>query len=150
MTAANTRAAARPSVLSLRGIGKSYPGVRALDGVDLELEAGAVHALVGENGAGKSTLLKIVSGAIPADTGTIAVAGRPVTHLTPRLAHRLGIRLVSQERQIAGDVSVAENVLLGRLPRGRSGRVDWRAVKREARAKLDEVRLDVPLHVQAR
>src|SRR4051812_49103766 len=116
MTVAAPSASARRTVLSLRGIGKSYPGVRALDGVDLDLDAGAVHALVGENGAGKSTLLKIVSGAISPDAGTIAIAGRPVAHLTPRLAHRLGIRLVSQERQIAGEVSVAENVLLGRLP----------------------------------
>lgn len=150
MTAASARAPAATPVLSLRGISKSYPGVRALDSVDLRIEAGTVHALVGENGAGKSTLLKIVSGAISADAGAIFIAGQPVAHLTPRLAHRLGIRLVSQERQIVGELSVAENVLLGRLPRDRIRRVDWRAVNREARAKLDEVRLDVPLHVQAR
>jgi ABC-type sugar transport system ATPase subunit len=149
VSAVSAARAATP-VLSLRGIGKSYPGVRALDDVGIDIDPGSVHAVVGENGAGKSTLLKIVCGAVSPDAGTIAISGQSVTHLTPRLAHRLGIRLVSQERQVAPDLSVAENVLLGRLPRDRFGRVDWRAVNREARAKLDEVGLDVPLHVQAR
>src|SRR5919204_6515798 len=95
--------------LSLRGIVKSYPGVRALRGIDLDVAAGTVHALVGENGAGKSTLLKIVSGAVAPDEGTIELAGKPLGRLTPRLANRLGIRMVSQERQIAGDPSLAQN-----------------------------------------
>jgi ABC-type sugar transport system ATPase subunit len=149
-TLAPAEPAENRAVLSLRGIEKSYPGVRALADVDLDIASGTVHGLVGENGAGKSTLLKIVSGAIPPDAGTIAVAGEPVTRLTPRLARRLGIRMVSQERQIAGDLSVGENVLLGRLPRGRSGRVDWRAVRREAQAKLEQVGLEIDPHLQAR
>ncbi|HRE03117.1 MAG TPA: ATP-binding cassette domain-containing protein, partial [Ilumatobacteraceae bacterium] len=80
------------------------------------VRAGTVHALCGENGAGKSTLIKIATGAQPADSGTISVDGEVVTHPNRRQMQALGIRAIFQERQIAADLSVAENVLLDRLP----------------------------------
>jgi ABC-type sugar transport system ATPase subunit len=140
----------RTLAVALSHIEKSYPGVRALRGVDLAVEAGTVHALVGENGAGKSTLLKVLTGAVVPDAGSVEIGGERIPRLTPRLARKLGVRLVSQERQIAPDLSVAENVLLGRMPRGRSGRVDWRAVRRIAGERLDRMGLEVDPRVPAR
>ena len=120
---------------------KRYPGVLALDGVSLRVRPGTVHALVGENGAGKSTLVKVITGAITPDAGVIEVEGRRVNSLTPRSARANGISVIHQERQIAGELSVAENVMLGQLP-GRAG-VSWRALRREATRLLDEVGVGV-------
>jgi ribose transport system ATP-binding protein len=92
----------------------------------------------------------VVRGAIAPDAGSIEIGGERMTRFTPRHARRLGVRLVSQERQIAPDLSVAENVLLGRLPRGRSGRVDWRSVHRTADERLNRMGLDVDPRVPAR
>src|SRR6266481_4731835 len=87
----------RPPVLEMRGVRKMFPGVVALDGVDLTLEAGDVHMLLGENGAGKSTLMKILSGAYRMDAGEIVVHGQPVEIGSPRDALALGIRVIYQE-----------------------------------------------------
>jgi ABC-type sugar transport system ATPase subunit len=125
-------------VLALRQVDKRYPGVHALKRADVTVRRGSVHALVGENGAGKSTLLKIVSGVVRPDEGVIHFDGKDHDHLTPRLARQIGIRLVAQERQIAGDLSVIENVLLGRLP-GRGPIVDWKAATALARERLELV-----------
>src|SRR3954469_3733064 len=84
-------------LLALRGIRKTYPGVVALDGVDLELLPGEVHVLLGENGAGKSTLMKIISGAVPRDAGEILVEGAAVEISNPRVAQALGIGIIYQE-----------------------------------------------------
>src|SRR2546421_2472958 len=99
-------------VLEMRGIGKRFPGVVALDGVDLTLHAGDVHMLLGENGAGKSTLMKILSGAYRKDAGEIRMAGRPVAIDSPRDALALGIRVIYQELNLVPHLSVAENVFL--------------------------------------
>ena len=103
----------RPPVLEMRGIRKSFPGVVALDGVDLTLQAGDVHMLLGENGAGKSTLMKILSGAYRKDAGEIRINGQPVEIGSPRDALALGIRVIYQELNLVPHLSVAENIFLG-------------------------------------
>jgi ABC-type sugar transport system ATPase subunit len=136
-------------VLDLRGIHKSFPGARALEGVDLVVQPGEVHALVGENGAGKSTLIKIASGVLAADRGEVLLDGDSVTHPSRRAFQALGVRVIYQERQIAPDLSVAENVLLDRIP-GRSFTVSWRRLISEARDRLEAVGLDLDPHMGVR
>ncbi|MEV0244892.1 sugar ABC transporter ATP-binding protein [Streptomyces sp. NPDC050674] len=114
-------------LLALRGIGKSFLGVRVLEGVDLQVRPGEVHAVVGENGAGKSTLMKVVSGVHQPDEGTVEFAGAPRTFRTPREAQRAGIGTVYQELTLLPERTVAENVFLGREPL-RRGLVDRRAM----------------------
>jgi ribose transport system ATP-binding protein len=101
------------SLLTMRGIVKQFPGVRALDGVDLDVRAGEVHCLLGQNGAGKSTLIKTLAGAHQPDEGTIEFEGRPVTLSSPIAALRLGIATIYQELDLVDGLSVAENVYLG-------------------------------------
>lgn len=100
-------------LLTLRGIGKSFLGVRVLDGVDLDVAPGEVHAVVGENGAGKSTLMKIVSGAYVPDEGTVELAGEPRAFRGPGDAQRAGIGIIHQEFNLLPERTVAENVYLG-------------------------------------
>ncbi|MDX3130983.1 sugar ABC transporter ATP-binding protein [Streptomyces europaeiscabiei] len=114
-------------LLALRGIGKSFLGVRVLDGVDLQVRPGEVHAVVGENGAGKSTLMKVVSGVHQPDEGTVEFAGAPRTFRSPREARQAGIGIVYQELTLLPERTVAENVCLGREPL-RRGLVDRRAM----------------------
>jgi ribose transport system ATP-binding protein len=122
----------------MRGIRKGFPGVVALDGVDLEVRAGEVHVLLGENGAGKSTLMKILSGAQARDAGEIRLDGELVEIAGPRDAHRRGIRIIYQELNLVPHLSVAENIALGREP-GRLGFIDRRAQDREARERLERL-----------
>ncbi|MFJ8106038.1 sugar ABC transporter ATP-binding protein [Streptomyces sp. NPDC096132] len=103
-------------LLSMSAITKSFPGVRALDGVDLDVRAGEVHCLLGQNGAGKSTLIKVLAGAHQPDTGTVRWRGEPVTLRSPVAAMRLGIATIYQELDLAEHLSVAENVYLGHEP----------------------------------
>jgi ABC-type sugar transport system ATPase subunit len=139
-----------PLAIAARGIRKSYPGVVALDDVTLEVQAGTVHALVGENGAGKSTLTKILTGAVTPDAGRIEVGGKPVAALTPRTAAAHGIGVIYQERQIALDLSVIDNLLMGRMPQGGARTVSWSAARRRAQELLDFVGLDVDPHAPVR
>ena len=99
--------------VTLRGIGKSFPGVRANHDVDMDVREGTVHAIVGENGSGKSTLMKILYGVQKPDEGTIAVSGAPVTMSSPLDAIKLGIGMVFQHFQLADNLTVLENVVLG-------------------------------------
>ncbi|AWW36791.1 sugar ABC transporter ATP-binding protein [Streptomyces cadmiisoli] len=103
-------------LLSMSGITKSFPGVRALDGVDLDVQAGEVHCLLGQNGAGKSTLIKVLAGAHQPDDGTIRWRGEPVTLRSPIAAMRLGVATIYQELDLVEHLSVAENVHLGHEP----------------------------------
>jgi D-xylose transport system ATP-binding protein len=132
--------------LELRDITKEFPGVRALDGVSFTLEPGQVHALCGENGAGKSTLIKVLSGYHPAGSygGEILLDGRPVHFRNIREAEHHGIALIAQELALVPELTVAENVMLGREPR-RHGIIDWASLRRSARAALDRVGLAVDL-----
>ena len=113
------------SVLRLEKIVKTFPGVRALDGVDFELRPGEVHALMGENGAGKSTLMKVLAGMYQPDGGRIFIDGLRCTLPTPIAAKEMGVILIHQELSLAEEMTVAENIFLGELPRSRFGFVDW-------------------------
>jgi len=128
-------ASTSPSLLELRGIKKSFGGVRALRGVSFELRAGEIHALLGENGAGKSTLIKTLAGIYTPDAGEIFMDGRAVRIAFPADAARLGIRVIHQELALAPNLSVAENLFLGREP-ARFGFVDKAAMKRESAARV--------------
>ncbi|HJZ72767.1 MAG TPA: sugar ABC transporter ATP-binding protein [Vicinamibacterales bacterium] len=119
---------AQAPALEMRGIRKSFPGVVALDGVDLTLRAGEVHMLLGENGAGKSTLMKILSGACRRDAGDVLIGGAPVDIDGPRDALARGIRVIYQELTLVPQLSVAENIFLGALPARAFGIVDRRAL----------------------
>ena len=130
-------------VLSVRDVHKRFPGVKALDGVDLEVQAGEVHALLGENGAGKSTLLKILSGAQRWDRGEAALNAVPLDpNASPRDRQRLGLITIYQEFNLLPFMSIAENLFLGREPT-RRGFIDWRTLHDNARALLASIGLDV-------
>ncbi|MGP2437309.1 sugar ABC transporter ATP-binding protein [Streptomyces sp. JW3] len=141
--------APEPPLLSMSGITKSFPGVRALDGVDLDVQAGEVHCLLGQNGAGKSTLIKVLAGAHQPDTGTIRWRGADVTLRSPSAAMRLGIATIYQELDLVEHLSVAENVHLGHEPtsagfvvRGRAARAATAALlKRLGHPEVDPGRL---------
>jgi ABC-type sugar transport system ATPase subunit len=125
--------------VSLRGIAKSFGATRAVDGVDLDLMPGEVHGLIGENGAGKSTLMRVLAGFFADYDGTIEVAGRLVDIATPAQARREGIALVHQELSLLPEFTVAENIFLGREPRGLfPGIVSFSGMARQARAALSE------------
>ena len=126
-------------LLEMRGIRKIFPGVVALDGVDLSLDAGDVHMLLGENGAGKSTLMKILGGAYRKDAGEIRLNGRPVEIDGPRAARDLGIRVIYQELNLVPHLSVAENIFLGELPSRFGGIVDWRALAERTTTLLTDL-----------
>jgi rhamnose transport system ATP-binding protein len=130
-----------PSVLRLSGVEKRYGGVHALRGVDLDLQAGEVHAIVGENGAGKSTLIKIIAGAESADRGSIEIDGQPLATGSTTSALGAGIATVYQEPQLFGELTVAENVFIGREVR-RAGVVDRRAQRTRVVELLERVGLD--------
>jgi ribose transport system ATP-binding protein len=130
-------------VLEMRGVRKTFPGVVALDDVDLTLHAGDVHMLLGENGAGKSTLMKILSGAYRKDAGEIRIDGQPVDIGSPRDALALGIRVIYQELNLVPQLSVAENIFLGAMPTRWTGVVDWRALDDRASHVLADLGLDV-------
>ncbi|MGA4838653.1 sugar ABC transporter ATP-binding protein [Streptomyces sp. G45] len=121
--------APEPPLLRMSGITKSFPGVRALDGVDLHVQAGETHCLLGQNGAGKSTLIKVLAGVHQPDGGTIAWRGAPVTLRSPTAAMRLGIATIYQELDLVEHLSVAENVFLGHEPTAAGFLVRGRAAR---------------------
>ena len=129
------------TVLSVRGVGKSFFGVDVLGGIDLDVRRGEVHGLVGENGAGKSTLMKIIAGVQPADEGVIEYRGREVHYTHPRQAMDAGIVTVFQEFTLLPERTVAQNVFLGREPR-RFGFIDNRAMAARTRELLEELGVD--------
>jgi ABC-type sugar transport system ATPase subunit len=130
-------------MLELEGAGKTYPGVRALQGVDLGVERGEVHALLGENGAGKSTLMKVVAGAVTPDAGQMTVGGSPVPLGSLEAARASGVALVYQDLSLVPQLSVGENVLLGRWPATRWRTVAWEELHAAARRHLGRIGLDV-------
>jgi len=131
-------------IVVMTGIDKSFPGVHALQNVDFSLAKGEIHALVGENGAGKSTLIKVLTGVERPDRGTITLDGQPVVVRSPLHAQDLGISTVYQEVNLCPNLTVAENILIGRQPT-KFGRVDWKAMNIRAKELLGEleVRIDV-------
>jgi ribose transport system ATP-binding protein len=131
-------------VLEARGISKSFPGVKALDGVSLTLHSGRLTALLGENGAGKSTLMNVVAGVFPPDAGELLLAGQPVHLTSPRHARDHGIAMIFQELNLVPGLTVAENIFLGREPLRRCGLIDYAALNRGAAAWLQRLDLDIP------
>jgi simple sugar transport system ATP-binding protein len=134
-------------LVEMRGINKSFPGVKALENVDFNLRFGEIHALMGPNGAGKSTLIKGLTGVEKQDSGKIVLAGKEITIKSPRHAQELGISTVYQEVNLCPNLSVAENILIGWEPRKR-GRVDWKAMNQQAveiLKRLLDINIDVTL-----
>ncbi|MFE4593785.1 sugar ABC transporter ATP-binding protein [Streptomyces laurentii] len=129
-------------LLRIEGIRKTFPGVVALDSVDFDLRRGEVHVLLGENGAGKSTLIKMLSGAYRPDSGRITVGGQEVRIQGAQDSERLGIATIYQEFNLVPDLTVAENIFLGRQPR-RFGLIDRKRMNTEAEALLARVGVDV-------
>jgi len=128
--------------MELSGISKSFPGVKALDDVQFNLQAGEVHALLGENGAGKSTLMKIISGIYQRDAGRYCLDGVDIGELTPKTAQALGIAIIHQELNMCTDLTVAENMFLGREAHFH-GVVKQPEMNRQAKAILDELKIDL-------
>ncbi len=128
-------------ILSIQNIGKAFPGVKALDGVSLNLYEGKVLALLGENGAGKSTLMKIISGVYTADSGSIMYEGKSVAFKNPREAQEAGITIIHQELNLIKELSIAENIFLGREPKGVLGRINWKKLYSDAQTLVDRMGL---------
>ena len=130
-------------LLQMKGITKQFPGVLALDNVDLELNAGEILGLLGENGAGKSTLIKILSGAYCQDSGEIFIGGKPQEYSTPKEANERGVSIIYQELNYLNDLTVAENIFLNRWPRKKINIVDWKKMHADAKKILNELDVDM-------
>jgi D-xylose transport system ATP-binding protein len=133
-----------PPLVELRGISKTFGGLHALEGVNVDLGAGEVMGLLGHNGAGKSTLIKILSGVYPADAGQIRVAGKEVTITSTRDAKRHGIETIYQNLALAENLDAVANVFLGRERFTRFGLLDEEAMEHETRRMLDRMKLRLP------
>jgi len=134
-------------LLEARGLSKSFPSVRALDGVDFTVRAGEVHALMGENGAGKSTLIKVLTGVYQRDAGDTQFEGKSINPASPRAAEACGISTVYQEVNLIPHLSVAENICLGRQPT-RIGMIRWGAIRERARKALARLDLNIDVNRQ--
>ena len=130
------------TIVSMRGICKSFPGVKALDNVHFELRSGEVMALLGENGAGKSTLMKILSGVYTRDSGSVEIFGKEYGDLTPKQAQALGVAIIHQELNMCPHLSVTENMFLGR-ERYKGPVLDRRGMEAEAKRILDDLCIDI-------
>ena len=131
------------ALVEMKGITKSFPGVVALDDVTFQCLGGEVHAVVGENGAGKSTLMKILAGVYIPDSGDIILGGESVRIPSPHAAQQLGVSIIYQELNLLPDLNVAQNVFLGREPRGPMGLVDTREQEAKAREVLHRLGVDI-------
>ena len=131
-------------MLEIRNISKRFPGVRALHDVSFVVERGEVHALIGENGAGKSTLMKLLSGVYPDYDGELLLDGQPLALTSPSDAQHRGIATIHQELNLIPELTIAENIFLGREPRTAAGLLDVRRMERESRALLERLSLRIP------
>lgn len=129
-------------ILSVEGIDKAFPGVRALSNVNLHLYKGEVHALMGQNGAGKSTLIKVLTGVYQPDKGKIILSGKQITPETPIAAQKMGISTVYQEVNLCPNMTVAENIFVGREPR-KFGAINWKLINKQAKELLLKLNLDI-------
>jgi rhamnose transport system ATP-binding protein len=137
-------------LLQLTNVAKSFGAVRALKGVSFDLQAGEVHALLGENGAGKSTLIKLITGAHQPDGGTIEISGQRISHLTPASAHKLGIACIYQQPALFPDLTVAENIGLRLEPATSRRRVDWPTRRERAAQLLQRIGADLSTDTEVR
>lgn len=133
---------AKNVLLTMKNINKSFPGVKALIDVDFCLEEGQIHALMGENGAGKSTLIKVLTGVEKLDEGEIKLLGNKILPKSTQDAQNLGISTVYQEVNLCSNLSVAENIFIGREPM-RFGRIDWREMRRKAKLALEKLNINI-------
>ena len=129
-------------LLEMRGITIQFPGVKALDGVDFTLRAGEIHSLLGENGAGKSTLIKCLTGVNRMDAGSIRLDGEEIRPASPQQAIALGISTVFQEVNLCPNLTVAENIFVGRQPM-KHGQIDWKTINRRASELMARFHLDI-------
>ena len=141
----------KPVLCRMQGIGKHFAGAWACRNVELTVRAGEVHAVLGENGAGKSTLMKLLHGVYQPDEGSIEVAGRELKFGSPKDAEAAGIAMIPQELDLFPDLSVCENLYVGRKrPRTRLGVFDWAAMRREARAVFEKLGIDMDVRAPVR
>ncbi|MBR4078939.1 MAG: sugar ABC transporter ATP-binding protein, partial [Christensenellaceae bacterium] len=133
------------SILKMSGITKRFPGVVALNNASLDVNEGEVHILVGENGAGKSTLMKILTGAYSLEEGDIEIAGEKFTRITPRAAQENGISMIYQELNLVQEMSVAENIFLGREQKSKAipAKIDWKRLYGETETILKDLGLSI-------
>ena len=128
-------------ILNMKDISKTFPGVKALQHVDFKLRKGEIHALMGENGAGKSTLIKVLTGVHEFESGTITMAGYDIINKSPQDAQSHGISTVYQEVNLCPNLSVAENLFIGREPR-KFGLIDWKTMNKKATELLESLNID--------
>lgn len=133
---------AKNTLLTMKNIYKSFPGVNALINIDFKLEEGQIHALMGENGAGKSTLIKVLTGVEKLDRGEIQLLGNEILPKSPHDAQGLGISTVYQEVNLCNNLSVAENMFIGREPM-KFGRIDWKEMRKRAKLALEKLEIDI-------
>ena len=137
-------------IVDMQGIVKNFPGTRALDGVDLRIKKGEIHALLGENGAGKSTLMNILLGVYAMDEGRILYEGKELQIKSPAEALKLGIAMIPQELNLVPEASVAENIFLGNEQQSAGGMIRWSEVQKKATEVLEGlgVSMDVGMQVK--
>jgi len=136
----------KDAVLKLSKITKDYPGVKALDNVDMDFLAGEVHALIGENGAGKSTLIKILAGVVKANKGEILLHGKPISISSGRDAEKYGLAFIHQELNLIPYFNAVENIFIGhQYPKNLIGTVSWKKLKKAAQEILNRLQVDIPL-----
>jgi len=133
-------------VLQIEGVCKSFPGVKALDHVNLRVKRGEVHSLIGGNGAGKSTLMKILSGAYVKDSGTIFVDGVQTEIGNPKAAEALGISIIYQELNLVSSLSIAENIFIGKMPLTKIGLINWKKLYQDGQRLLDDFNIELDAH----
>ena len=134
---------AEKAILTMKGITKTFPGVKALSNVDFKLCEGDIHALMGENGAGKSTLIKVLTGIYPFDAGEIIMDGKPMVNKSPQDAQNNGISTVYQEVNLCPNLTVAENLFIGREPR-KLGMINWKEMNARSAKLLESLNINVP------
>ena len=128
--------------LIIENVNKSFPGVKALQDISIKIRKGSVHAICGENGAGKSTLMKIINGIYQPDSGRIIVNGHETTIKSPLEARQHGIAMIAQETNFAPDLSIEENLFMGRLF-GSSYNIDWKKLRVETQKLLDKEKMSL-------
>lgn len=134
--------------LELRGICKSFGGIKALEDINLELHSGMVYGLAGENGAGKSTTMKIINGAYVADEGEILVDGVVTKITSPLDAQKIGVGMVYQELNMLPDLNIAENIFISHLSEKKTGFINWKKIHEKAKGLLQMMEIDIDTHVR--
>ena len=133
---------AQKTILTMKGITKTFPGVKALSNVDFKLCEGDIHALMGENGAGKSTLIKVLTGIYPFDAGEIIMDGKAMVNKSPQDAQNNGISTVYQEVNLCPNLTVAENLFIGREPK-KLGMINWKEMNSRSKVLLESLDIEV-------